>query len=300
MTFSSNKKSHCSPALCIARLFITALLLFPPLVRADSYAALTLGNGPNDYRSYALRGNTNLSESLQLNLDYFLSKVPGSNDSRQAGIGFSWQASNIFMIDYRHSKINDGTVDVKGNEGGLTIELNPIWEGDLRTALDMGYGDFKYSPENPPAGTNPTLTQNSSRIGINQEITPTFNLYLSREKYKYDRNVILIAQLLIMNRNFSKAANLLAFPDEASTLGVTWKPIDDLNLNLSTSKTITMLNQELRTNQLGLDYQVNDRFNIGAAIVINSSSDKKNKAGTIILQKGTRDIYREITVGMAF
>jgi len=299
MTFSMHSIGIPSSALSMARLFLAALFIFPPLARADSYVALTLGNGPNDYRSYAFRGNTDITETFQLNLDYFLSRIPGSKDTKQAGLGFSWQASDFFMFDYRHSKINDGAVDVKGNEGGLTIELNPIWEGDLRTALDVGYGDFKYSAENPPAGTNPTLTQNSSRFGFSQEISSSFSLYLSHEKYKYDRNVKLIALAMVMKKNFSRAANLLSYPDYANTLGVTWKPIDDLSLNLSSSKTITMLNQELRNNQLGVDYQVNDRFNVGAAITVNSSSDKKNLSGITVL-KGTRDIYREITVGFAF
>lgn len=290
------------PALKTLSRFVALLFVLPSLAQADAYTGLTYGSGPDGYRSYAFLGDADIFKTVKLSLDHFLAKSAGADDMRQTGLGLTWNAIDLISANYRYSTTNDGIFKVKGNEGGLAFALDTLWEGDLRTSLDLGYGDFKYDPATPPANaTSRTLTQTRRSYGFSQDIVSSFTLYGSHDEYKYDRNVVGLAILLIRRtRNNSKAAfSLLAFPDKTNTLGMSWKPSDALTLDLSFGKTNTLLKQELKNTRLGLDYQINNKLNIAIAVTRSASSAVTNNNG-VTVQQASRETYSEMTAGWAF
>ncbi|GAB4117938.1 MAG: hypothetical protein Fur0026_06730 [Sideroxydans sp.] len=282
---------------------VALLLILPGLAQAEGYAALSYGSGPEGYRSYSFTGDVDLSRSVKLSLDHFLAQTTGASNTRQTGAGLSWQALELVAANYRFSETNDGTFAVKGNEGGLSFALDTLWQGELQTSLDLGYGSFKYKAANPQsiAASNFVLTQDRSSVGLSQDLTTSLTLYGSHDQYKYDRNVKGLAIFLLKrSRNTSKAAfSLLAFPDKTNTLGLGWRATDDLKLDLSSGKTTTLLDQQLKNTRLGIDYQVGDRLNLGGAVTRSTASAMVNNLG-VTVQPETRDNYWELTAGWSF
>lgn len=271
--------------------------------QAEGYAALTYGSGPDGYRSFSLTGDIELAQTLRFGFDHFLAQTPNSPDTRETGASAFWAVSDLAGVNYRHSEINDGTFAVSGNTGNLSLALNTLWQGELQTSLNLGYGSFKYKAANPQtiAASNFVLTQEQSSLGLSQEISSILTLYGSHDQYKYDRNVRALAIFLLQRaRNTSKAAfSLLAFPDKSNTLGMGWKATNALNLDVSFSKTTTLLDQQLKNARLGLDYQAGDSLNLGIALTRSTASAMVNGSG-VTVQPETRDNYWELTAGWLF
>jgi hypothetical protein len=278
------------------------LLILPSVAHADADTALTLGSGPDGYRSYALKADADFSESAQLNLDYFLAKSTGVDDTRRITAGLTWYATELVSANYSHANTNDGTLDITGNEVGLSFALNELWHGELRTSVDLGYGASSYKPAVQPAGVNgKKLKQNLGSIGLSQDITSTFTVYGSHDQYKYDRNPSALAiRLIRRTRNTSQTAfTLLGFPDKANTLGMTWKPLESLKLDISSGRATTPLEQQQKNTRLGMDYQFDDSLNI-AASVTRANSTAVTTAGGVTVQPATSDTYTELTLGWDF
>jgi hypothetical protein len=290
---SSHLKIHLAFLLCV----------LPGIVCAAGDNRLTSGSGPDGYRSYTFRGNTDLTRTLQLNLDYFLAKSSGEDYTREVGAGVTWFATELVSANYRYSVINDGKIEMKGNEGGLSFALDTLWQGELQTTLDLGYGAFKYKAANPQtiAASNFALTQNRSSFGLSQDIASSFTVYGSHDQYKYDKNLDSSILPLLRNRPLlrSKTLVLLSFPDKTNTLGMTWRMTDALSLNLSSAKTTTLLQQEQKSTSLGFDYRINNRLNVVAAVSRVSSTAIIGPLG-VTWQQATRDTYTELAVGWGF
>ena len=291
----SDKRSHL-------KMHIAALLLaLPGIACAVGDSSLTSGSGPDGYRSYTFRGDADLTRTVQLNLDYFMAKSTGEDYMREAGAGLTWYATELVSANYRYSDINDGRVEVKGNEGGLSLALDTLWQGELRTAVDFGYGAFKYRAANPqiPAAADFSLTQNRSSFGLSQDLSPSFTLYGSHDQYKYDRDVVGAARLLLRKFHLAAAFRLLAFPDKTNTLGMTWKTTDAISLDFSSAKTTTLLEQEQKSTKLGVDFQINSKLSIAAAITRVSATAVYGPLGGT-LQQATQDTYSEFSLGWGF
>lgn len=282
------------------------LLLLPGLAMADGYAALSYGSGPDGYRSYAFTGDVDLSKSVRLSLDHFLAQSDVAEDTRQTGLGISWQAVELVSMNYRYSNSNDGKVEVRGNEGGLSFALDMLWHSDLQTMLNLGYGEFRFKAANPklPAVANWRLTQSRSTIGLNQDITSAFAINASHDRYKYDKDLTLAGlQALGMQNNrprlASRAATLLSYPDKSNTMGMNWKASDALTWNVSYAKTTTLLKQELKSTRLGGEYQTSKGLSLGIATTRSTASAMVNNSG-VTVQPETRDNYWEVTAGWSF
>lgn len=287
---------------CKTTCLIAMLCALPAPALADAYTSLTYGSGPDGYRSYAFTGDADITDSVRFKLDSFLAKATGMDDVRQTGIGLAVDPTDLLTIDYRYSSIEDGIFKVKGNEAKLSFALDTLWDGELKTDLDLGYGNFKYDPARQFAiSANRTLTQTRTSYGLSQDLASSFTLYGAHDEYKYDRNVAALALVLIRrSRNTSKAAfSLLSFPDKTNTFGATWRASDSVSLDASSSKTTTVLNQELRNTRLGLDYQFNDKLNLGIAVTRSKAFAMVNRFG-VTVQPETRDTYSEVTAGWAF
>ncbi len=276
------------------------LFVFPSLAYAGS--DLVYGSGPGGYRSYTLNVDTNLSRTVQLNLDYFLSKATGVDNTREVGAGLTWYATELVSANYRYSVASDGTVEVKGHEGGLSLALDTLWRSELRTTLDLGYGVFVSSALHPQnaliANFQPKQTRNS--IGLSQDITTSFTLYGSHDKYKYDRDVVAQGIFLIKSRHLAAASKLFGFPDKTNTLGANWNMTEAVGLDVSVAKTTTMQGQEEKTSRLGVDLQISNRLYVATAISRVSTTAIVNPNTSVVVQPATSDTYSELSVGWGF
>lgn len=281
--------------------FAVLLLALPALAFANADSNLTSGSGPDGYRSYTFTGNADITGEVELNLDYFRVNSSVTDDMREVGAGLTWYATDLVSANYRYSDTNDGTVEVKGNEGGLSLALDTLWQGDLKTSLDLGYGVFKYSPANPkPVAVDRTLTQNRSTIGLSQDLASFLTVYASHDKYKYDKNVTALAFFLLKRLHYvNRAFTLLAFPDKTNTFGMTWKTTDALSLDLSSAKTTTLLEQEQKSTKIAVDYRVSDSLSFAAAVTRVSSSAVMSSLG-VVVQPATQDTYTEFSLGWGF
>jgi hypothetical protein len=225
---------------------------------------------------------------------------------KQSGAGLTWNATELLSADYRRSATSDGTFDVDGNEGGLSFALDTLWDSDLSTTLDFGYGKSKFNPADiarAKLASKLTVTQTRTTFGLSQDITPTFAVHGYHDQYEYDRNSKALALSAALLRRIFNTGNvalaMLSFPDKTNTWGLTWKPQQKLTLDLSSGKTTTILSQLQRNTRLGLDFQFNDQFNIAVAVTRASVTALTNLSG-ITVQPETHDTYTDLTAGWAF
>jgi len=278
------------------------LFLVPGLALADGYTALSYGSGPDGYRSYSFAGDVDLSRTVRFSLDHFLAQTTGASNTRQTGAGLSWQALELVTANYRYSETNDGTFAVKGNEGGLSFALDTLWQGELQTSLDLGYGSFKYKAANPHnvLTSNFNLTQTRNSYGLSQDISSSLTLYGSHDKYKYDRALNSTVLLQFLARHPLLRLTVLAFPDKTNTLGMNWRTTDALSFDISAAKTTTLRNQEQKFTKLAVEYQANNALNLSVAATRSTSSAIVNPNTGVTVQPETRDNFWELTAGWSF
>lgn len=285
-----------------AMLSLLSICLFglPAQSRAGAYTSLTLGSGPDGYRSYEVYADADLFElPLSLNLDHFLGRSTGVKDTTQTGIGLVWDATDALSLNVRHSVTDDGILRITGNAGGIALSFGKT----LRSTFDLGYGVNDYEPSVHPVNVNSNiLEQKQYTAGFRQDLAETFTVHVSHDEYRYSRDPTAIAILLILrSRNTSQAAyTLLGFPDRGTMLGMQWLPAERLTLDISSSRTVTLLDQVQKSIRLGLDYQVNDSLNIAAAVTRSSSTALiRPSTGQTVLE-ATQGNYPELTLGVTF
>lgn len=283
-----------------------SLFVFPVYAHADAYSGLTYGAGPDGYRFWYLVGDFKISRTIGFNLDHLLARSEGVEDTRQTGLGIFWRVIEPVSLNYRYSDTNDGRVKVAGNEAGISLALNTLWHGERQTTLDLGYGKFLFKAADPKTvlAANWSLSQERSSLGISQEVSKTFTVYGTHDRYSYDRNLNLQGlQLLDLLRNrprlASSATTVLSYPDRSNKLGMSWGATDSLSLDISVGKTITLLEQELKDTRLAVDYQVGDRLNLGIAVTRSTSTAVVNSSQTVVLPASSAN-YTEATLGISF
>lgn len=286
----------------IAAPCIAFLLALPGSVLAEGKAALTYGYDQNEYRSFAFKGDIDLSQDFMLNLDHLHAESTGIVSMRQSGIGLTAYATDWLSGHYRYSETNDTVFLVRGNEGDVTLSLNSLWHSELKTRLTGGYAGFIYSNLNPPANSGGrSLSQTRSSYSLSQDLTASFSAYASFDQYAYEVDLVDLIVLLIRRSRIAaiSANSFLSFPDITRTLGFTLKATDKLTLDLSTSKTTTVLQQNLVNNRLGVDYQFTDALNIGVAVTRSTTSDLLRNNGTVA-QPATDTTFNEVTASWYF
>jgi len=289
----------------ISAICLTALAAaFSSAAGAETYISATIGSGPNGFSSKAFAANADLfTLPLNLNLYDFKSSSTKTDDVKQTSYGLDWDVAKPLRIGVKHNNLDDGTLKVSGNEAKMSFYLHKLWRSDLRTQLDLGYNASTYTPEVHPVGVNSgELNQKKNSVGLRQAIVSSFTVYGSHDTYEYDHNPTSIAYVLILRtRNNSNAAStLLAFPDKTNALGLNWRPTESLALDISSTKTTTLLDQEQKSNRFEADYQITDHLNVTAAVSKATSTELRGPNGKVVLLSATDDTYSEITLGWAF
>lgn len=298
---------------CLLALFFA----LPYAAHAGAYLSATAGTGPDGYRSTEVRGNADLFDTpLNMNALVFKSDSSSGDPSTQSAFGIDWSASDLVTLGASHSKQDNSQVEISGNSISLGLMLDTLWEGDLQTRLDLKHSTSAYQFKGlPPSVKNDTINQTTNSLGLNQDLADPVTIYVYHDQYSYDHDPRQAAQYLMRTaprRSSNTRTSLLSFPDSSNSFGITWRALDDLSLDISTSKTTTQLDQEQISKRLGLDYQVTDRLNLTASVTFATSTEVVTKqavfpnvpaltipAGTVVLS-ATNDRYAELGLGWSF
>jgi hypothetical protein len=307
---------HCAAASMAALLFA-----LPSSAEAGAYISATTSSGPNSYRSNEINGNADLFGSpLSINAFGLKSSSTTAADISQSGFGLDWKTSKLATLGLKHNKVDNGNLDIAGNALNLALSLNSLWTSDLLTRVDLkaASSDYKFSGL-PAKVKNDTINQTSSSFGLTQDITDWLGINGGRDQYSYDRDPRALAAYLMLNapRKFiNHSSNLLSFPDSTNRFGLTWRPLEALTIDISSSRTKTLFDQELNTKLLGIDYQVTDHLNVYAALSKSTATAVTTKRdynvvtsmGTTVtlvsagtpLMAATDETYTEFSLGWTF
>lgn len=284
--------------------------LFTPLLctlslsaHAAGHVNLTGGVGADDYRSYALSAALDLGESgWQASVDYF---TADDGATEQYGAGLEWQQSDTTSWNLHTTRTQDSQLDVAGYSGGGSWWLNPLWQGEAGTRLDLGYGYEEYTPRTrqplPARLADAVPEQHRYSVGITQELNTAVSLYLAHDKYRYSEDPKVLARFLARRLPVlvSGVYSLLSVPETTNTLGLTWNTPVELVINLSFSKTITIIDQALASARCGLTWYLNESGSIGLAASRSRNSAVIGSAGATQVEAGENDFF-EASVGMNF
>ncbi len=296
---------------------IALFLTLPSVAHADAYLAATAGTGPAGYRSTEVRGNADLFDTpLNLNALAFISDSFSGDSASQSAVGLDWTISKLATLGVSHNQQDDSMVDMSGNSISLSLMLDTLWKSALRTRLDLSHGTSAYQfKQLPQSVQNDTINQTSNRLGLSQDLADPLTLYISHDQYSYDKDPRKTAQYLMKvspRRSSNTRASLLSFPDSTNNFGITWRALDALSIDVSSSKTTTQLDQEQKSRRLGIDYQMTDRLNLTVAVTLSTSTAVVTKqaifpnipaltipAGTVV-SPATNDRYAELGLGWSF
>jgi hypothetical protein len=294
-----------------------AALLFalPSAAKAEADIQATSGSGPNGFSSTEVRGNADLFDSsLSVNVLGFKSDSSTADTISQSAFGLEWKTSKLATLGVTRNKQDNGLINISGNTLSLALALQTLWDSKLQTRLDLKRAASEYRFNNLPAPYD-TSKQTANTFGLSQDIAEPVTLYVTLDRYSYDSDPKQSAIRMIKiapRRFFSTASTLLSFPDSTNTYGITWRMTEAFTVDVSSSKTSTQLDQELKTRRLGLDYQATDHLNFTVAVSRVSATAVVTKrtifpgipaltipAGTTVMP-ATDDTYREIGLGWTF
>jgi len=310
------------PTLRLAAASMAALFVALPFcAEAGAYISVTTSSGPNSYRSNEINGNADLFDTpLSVNAFDFKSSSTTSQDITQSGFGLDWKIAKLATLGIKHSKVDNGSVDISGNSLNLALSLNSLWKSDLLTRFDLKTANSAYKFSGLPARVkNDTVNQTTSSFGLTQDITDWLGINGGRDQYSYDRDPRALAAYLMLKapRKFvNNSSALLSFPDTTNRFGLTWRPLEVLTIDISSSRTKTLFDQELNTRLLGIDYQITDHLNIYAALSKSTATTVATKrdfnlvtaTGTTVtlvpagtpLMSATDETYTEFSLGWTF
>jgi hypothetical protein len=289
-------------ASCIVCLLALPALALPGIALAAGRAALTYGYDQNGYRSIAFRGDIDVAQDFSLDLDHLHAETSDIVSMQQSGIGLTAYATDWLSGHYRYSETNDTVFLVRGNEGDVSLSLNPLWHSELRTRLGGGYAGFIYSNAHPPAdGSGRSLSQTRRSYSLSQDLTTSLSAYAAFDQYAYEVDLVDLIILLIRRSRIApiSAGAFLSFPDITRAAGLTWKATDKLTFDLSSSKTTTILEQSLISSRLGVDYQLSDTWKAGVAVTRSTTSDLLRNTG-VVVQPATDTTFNEVTASWYF
>lgn len=296
---------------------VALLLALPSITHAGAYLSATAGTGPNGYRSTEVRGNADLFDTpLNVNALVFKSDSASGSLSNQSAFGIDWTASKLVTLGASHSKQDNSQVEIAGNSLNLALRLDTLWESELQTRLNLKRGASAYQFKGlPPSVKNDTINQTTNSFGLSQDLADPLTVYIYHDQYSYDRDPKQAAQYLMRiapRRSSDTRSSLLSFTNSANSVGITWRALDVLTLDVSSSKATTQLDQEQKSQRLGIDYQITDRLNLSTSVTFSTSTEVVTKqtvfpnipsltipAGTVILP-ATNDRYIELGLGWSF
>lgn len=270
---------------------------------AQTSVSWTLGTGAGDYRSQSLQATlAPASWPLSVEADAMQARESGATVNDQYGLAFEWAVHRAASLRYRWSNQRDTTFLIDGHELGSTIRLDRLWGGDLATRLDIGTAMFDYAGRNATAAQSRLLPdQRRYSLGLRQDLNAQLGLYGTYDSYHYSNDPAGLARLLATRKRprVEAAFALTAFASQARSVGLTWSPMDPLNLDFSVGRTDTVLKQRQDIARVAANITVARNASVTLAYSNNRSSAILSAAGAVI-QPSDRSSSFELSLGWTF
>lgn len=282
------------------------LALNVPLAHAEGTVALSQGLGPDQYRATSLSGEIDLFElPFHLNAEHFVARIEGHEEINQTTAGVLWSPFALVSAEISRTHLKETLFNLNGTLYGLHFNAEQLWQGKHSTRVDLEYGDYEYDvnarPNVEAALARFIPEQKRYSLGLEQELGMLFSLYASHDEYEYTEDPLILARLLLRRaRNpASPVFVLISFPDRTDTLGFSWTATEKLAVEISHTKTSTVVDQVLESTQLGASYSFTDRFSLFANIArTRMGAINTARRGTVVdSEKGT---YLELSAAFRF
>lgn len=277
------------------------LLAVSTPVQAENYLSATLGSGAGDYRSAQALADLELgSPDWLLDLDYYRAASNGTV-STASGAGLSWFASRFFNGRYRYGRTDDGTLAATSHEFGAGFALQELWQGELRTLLDLGYAATRQTAQGGARRNNVYTLPEQQRASfkLTQNLSPSIRLFVGHDQYRYARDPSTLAQLIVRRtRMLNTALTVLNFPDRSNNLGLRWQGTA-WHSEISMARTDTYLRQQFNDARLKIGRTLGQDWEIDATLTQSRASEVRTGTGALV-QAASRDHYLEITLGYTF
>lgn len=294
------KKPNLPKSLSVAVLILLALD-----VRAGGEAEYTLGFGADVYRSHDLNASVDLF-GLPLRAEFagFIATSRQQEIVNQRSFGLGWSPWSWGSVAYHQMTVAEDLFDVDGDEYDLSLNLESLWSGTRQTRIDLGYGKYSYAP-NVDLSSRPALLslvpeQRRRSVGLEQDIVDRLSVRLAYEEFEYTKDPVQLARAIVrrLNRPNNAVFELIAFPDRGGSVGVNWRATDQIALDLSQQRTITVLDQKLENTRLGASYKINNNVRLGAAASHSRSEAIKSGAGATLIAESSNTFY-ELSLKLA-
>lgn len=285
----------------LARCACLALLCLPFSAQSEHFVSASLGNGPAGYRSVQALADLELGgPDWLLNLDHFRASSNGDITTASSA-GISWYAPRLFNARYRYGRSDDGTLAAASHEFGAEFALHELWQGELRTTLDLGYTTTTQTAQGGARRNNVYTLPEQQRLSflLTQGLLPSTRLFLGHDQYRYARDPSALAMLIVRRTGMLNAAlTVLNFPDHSNSLGLRWEGAA-WRAEISSARTDTHLRQQFNDTRLKIGRNLGQRWEIGATLTRSRASEVRNNAGALV-QAASSDRYLEVTLGYAF
>ena len=279
------------------------LVLFSKQSMAETALSYTLGHGQGNYQSHALEGSIDVPGlPLEIGLDLMTAREAGTTVSDQSGLAVNWRVSPFLSTRLRWSAQNDTTLSIAGQELGASLHLQRLWESERETRVDLGFGRFNYSLRGGSSAQNKLVPdQRRTSLGLRQDLTAEIGAYVTYESNRYSRDPVVLAIKLLNSRRQRQntALSLTGFPDHARTWGLTWSATQQLDLDLSSGRTESVIGQTQDTLRLAATWQLTKNSTTTVALANTRSAAITRPNGALLIGKSNNAAI-DLTFGWTF
>ena len=294
-----------TPPLAAAGLLLT---LAAGSVQAQGPSGLTgdlsytRGNGSGGYGSHSLEANVEPAAlPLSLGFNATQSLVDGAEVSTQVGASVGWRASPVWSFAANLSTANDDLLNVSSQGLSVAWNLHKLWQGRRTTRLEVGRNVSDYSLQK---GTQALVgripQQRRTRLDVRQGLSDAVDVYLGLETYDYSQDPVDLARALL-NRKVRRvaAANMLSdLTDRSQTVGLGWSLADAWNLDVSTTRSSTVVGQNQWQKAVALSFIFHPKASV-TLVYSDSSSDALTHNG-LTLSPAQADSTLELGIKRIF
>ena len=123
----------------------------------------------------------------------------------------------------------------------------------------------------------------------------------SHDEYQYDTDPRDLVRFLL--RRFKRPVNavfsLISFPERTDTVSLWWTPHERLTADLSYSRTLTVIDQELQSSSVSINYDVTDLISLGAGASYSQSDEVRRQNGNVLVDESD-GMYYEFTLEVIY
>jgi hypothetical protein len=262
--------------------------------------------GPDDYASYSFDGGAEVfGLPVALLFDYRADYSDAEQTARDFGIGIEWFPVEWFSGRYRRGTTDASPLEIESDALDVSVNVGRLWSKRLQTRLDVGFEHAGYDPLRRRIGNRLRVLevpdQYTLSIGLSQDLLDNLTVYGSHDIYEYSEDPQDLARLLLLlrRRPINAIYTLTSFPDEASSIGITWSPWERFSADLSYGITDTVIEQRSQDASLYLNYDLTDSFSLGAGVTYTRTDEVNGPRGRTLIE-ASEGTYYSLSLGVFY